>query len=457
MPVVLLAESFDALVDAAIAEAKLPKGDISIVIADTRSGTLRYTLHAQQTRVPASVMKLATLYATARTFGFDYRIPTKLYIDGRVQNGVLQGNLIVKGYGDPSLSTEDLNDFTAAVRHTGITRITGNLVIDRSFLKVSIQNSSHFDRYLYSPYNAMPDAMMFNERVSRIVIDAPKQRIYKELPDRSFDLVNRVRFVQGACRGMKAYPQIAIRKEGARNRVIVAGTLSVSCPKRTVEKVLTRPYLSFYYAFKAALKQGGITLQGNLRFGKVAPGAKRILIHRSAPLRKLIAHTAKKSDNLYARQLFLYLGARTFGAPGTLAKAREAVRSLLENDGILQKGEVFKIDNGSGLSRNARLNAMQLYRLLQQAYRRYGSAWMQTLSIAGIDGTIHRRFRYAPAHGKAWMKTGTLNRVKNIAGYVADANGRLYTVVILVNSRAGNWRASQLQNRIINTIASHRF
>jgi len=118
------------------------------------------------------------------------------------------------------------------------------------------------------------------------------------------------------------------------------------------------------------------------------------------------------------------------------------------------QGGVLSIDNGCGLSRTSKLNAKLLSDVLEDAYLRYGEKWRDTLSIAGVDGTIKRRFGGTVANKHAWMKTGTLKRVKNIAGYVENRAGKLYNVVILVNSNKGNWRANQLQNEIIKWLAS---
>ena len=116
----------------------------------------------------------------------------------------------------------------------------------------------------------------------------------------------------------------------------------------------------------------------------------------------------------------------------------------------------MRIDNGCGLSRTAKLNAKLLAAVLDDGYKRYGMRWMKTLSIAGVDGTIKRRFRGTVVRNRAWMKTGTLKRVKNISGYVKSKNGRLYTVVILVNTKKGNWRASALQNKVIKWLVTYK-
>jgi len=192
-----------------------------------------------------------------------------------------------------------------------------------------------------------------------------------------------------------------------------------------------------------------------MRLNKVPSNANILFTHYSRSLEKIISRTAKKSNNLYARHLLLLLGAKMYGAPSTLAKGSKAVEYILRSKGALGQG-ALRIDNGSGLSRTSKLSAKLLAKMYDNAYSRYGMRWMKTLSIAGVDGTIKRRFRGTVVKNRAWMKTGTLNRVKNIGGYVKSRSGRMYTVVILVNTKQGRWKAAQLQNNILKWLVTYK-
>jgi D-alanyl-D-alanine carboxypeptidase/D-alanyl-D-alanine-endopeptidase (penicillin-binding protein 4) len=236
--------------------------------------------------------------------------------------------------------------------------------------------------------------------------------------------------------------------------VLLQGKISKKCGKRNICKVITKPYKSFYYAFKEKLKKEGISVQGNMRLRRVPSNAKLLLTHYSNTLEKIVSKTAKKSNNLYARHLLLILGAKTYGAPATLTKGRRAVESILRANRALGFGSL-DIDNGSGLSRTAEITAKLLSDMYEHAYINYANRWIQTLSIAGVDGTIKKRFRGTVVKNRAWMKTGTLKRVKNIGGYVKSKSGKLYTAVILVQSNRGNWRASKLQNDIIKWLVNY--
>jgi D-alanyl-D-alanine carboxypeptidase/D-alanyl-D-alanine-endopeptidase (penicillin-binding protein 4) len=297
--------------------------------------------------------------------------------------------------------------------------------------------------------------MMFNERVSTICVAPNKNDVHKKHPDGSFVIHNQLQRVNKPCRGRYSWPLVKIDDSKAVPEVWLRGKISKRCGNRNICKVITKPYKSFYYALKDALRQAGIPVKGTLKLQKVPQNARILFTHYSQPLEKIIAKTAKKSNNLYARHLLLFLGAKLYGAPATLDKGRRAVVKILSDAGALGSGKLH-IDNGSGLSRTAKLNAKMLAYMLDNAYERYGLRWMKTLSIAGVDGTIKRRFRGTVVRKRAWMKTGTLKRVKNIAGYVKSRSGKYYTVVIIANTKYGRWKASKVQNDIIKWVVNYK-
>ena len=434
----------------------IPSKDVSLYIEET-GGENRViaALHEETGRTPASVIKVLTTYASVLKLGFGYRWPTQFYMRGRLTHGLLEGDLLIKGFGDPTLGEKDLPEIVSHIRSKGITKITGNIVIDRTYFNVGDKDNSGFDQHTYSPYNAMPDAMMFNERVTTICITPRTHSVTKKIPDGSYKIVNHLHLVNKPCRGRYSWPSFKIDKSQAAPTVLLRGPISKRCGPRKLCQVITKPYKTFYYALKDALKKDHINVGGRLHLGKIPQNAQYLFTHYSQPLEKIVAHTAKKSDNLYARQILLSLGAKVYGAPSTLKKGRMAVASILRSQGALSAGRL-KIDNGCGLSRRSKITARLLAKMYDHAYRKYGKRWMETLSIAGVDGTIRKRFRGTIVRKRAWMKTGTLKHVKNIGGYVRSRNGKIYTVVILVNTKKSHWKASQLQNNIIKWVVKYR-
>jgi len=445
-----------ASINTIINKSGISKKDISIYIKEVgQGGRVIASLNADKTRTPASVIKVLATYAAVLKLGFDYRWPTQFYTTGALQNGVLRGDLYVKGFGDPTLGAKDLESIVANIKAKGIQKITGNIVIDRTYFDVGSKDNSGFDQHTFSPYNAMPDAMMFNERISTICVTPNKNNVRKKYVDGSYKVVNKLQRVNKPCKGRYSWPAFKIDKSKVVPEVVFQGKISKRCGKRDICKVITKPYKSFYYALKDALQRSGVKVAGTMRLSKISPNANILFTHYSKSLEKIISKTAKKSNNLYARHLLLLLGAKVYGAPATVAKGRKAVEQILRSKGALSRG-TLKIDNGSGLSRSAKMSAKILADMYDNAYERYGQRWMNTLSIAGVDGTIKKRFRGTVVKKRAWMKTGTLKRVKNIGGYVKSRQGRLYTAVILVNTNQGRWKAAKLQNDIMTWLVKYK-
>ena len=448
-----LAATLPAAISQLLSKDHIDPSRVSIYITPTKSTTALAEHRIDEQRKPASVIKLATTYSALLEFGPGWRWPTRFFYTGTFRDGKITGDLVVKAYGDPTLSCKDLPKIVERLRRIGVREIEGDLLIDRSFFAVDDRISSGFDNHPYSEYNAMPDALMFDDHLCRIVVDPAHGTVGKKIPDTGFRIVNRLQWTDKACRGRYSWPKVRIGREGELTTVTLEGTLSRRCSLRRIDRVLSHPYQSFTAAFLKELAAGGITLEGRMRLAGLPEGARELMTHYAAPLQKILAKTNKRSNNLYARHIFLLLGAKRLGAPATVAKGRKAVREILGARGIL--GEETILDNGCGLSRRTRTTARALHRLLEDAYRRYAWTWMGTLAIAGVDGTVKRRFRNSPVRRHAWVKTGTLKDAKNIAGYVKGRSGKLYTVVILYNGPE-RWKGALLQNQILEWIVKNK-
>jgi len=455
----LLAVGLSAALPQAISDMltrnKIDPSTVSLLIREAKSGTTLASQTPRRSRTPASVMKILTTYSALLDLGSSFRWPTRFYYTGRFSSGTIRGDLVVEAFGDPTLTTRDLYRIAKRMRRLGVRRIQGNMILDRSFFANSDKVTSGFDRNHYSEYNAMPDALMLDDHMTHITV-RPRNKtieVAKAIPNDSYDLVNKIKPSDKACKGKYSWPYVSIDTKGNRPLVVFSGTLSTHCPKRTISKLLTHPHESFYHAFRAALKRAGITFGGRMTLGRVPRTAKALLVHRSRSLLQIIAKTNKKSNNLYARHIFLLLGAQHEGAPATEAKGAKAVRSILSARGLWD--ERIRINNGCGLSRHSNITATALVNVLRDAYKQFGKKWMNTLAIAGKDGTIKRRFKRSVAKGRAWMKTGTLNNAKNIAGYVRGKSGKYYVVAILYNGRE-RWKGSTLQNQIIEWLVRNK-
>ena len=436
---------------------KFGPNQVSIYIKETAKNRVVASYNIDRRMLPASVVKVYSAYAALLELGYDYRWETKFYYSGSLSGGVLKGNLIVKGFGDPTLKSADIPKIVSALKSKGIKKITGNIIIDRSYFTVSKRDSSHFDKNIYSAYNAMPDALMFNQHLSKFTIRSKggKHQVNKMIPGDSYKVSNTLKSVSGSCKGKRSWPAVRVDHSNYTPVLRVSGKLSKSCPKRTYTYIITKPYKEFYSALKNRLKQQGVSYRGKMRIGRVPSNAKLLYTKYSAKLEKIISVTSKKSNNLYARHLLLTLGAKIYGPPSSLSKGRNAVVHILNRYHLLDASKCY-IDNGCGLSRTSKITARSMARVLDHAYKGYGKRWMNTLSIAGKDGTIKRRFRNTIVRNRAWMKTGTLNNAKNIVGYVHSRANKLYTVVILVNGKRAKWHGATLENEIMKWLIDYK-
>jgi len=432
----------------------LSPSSYSIYVKAVNSDTPMVSWNSYKPRVPASVIKLLTTYSGLLELGYNYRWETKFYSTGYINNGTLRGDLIVKASGDPTLGTKDLDDIVTHLHQLGIRKILGNIVIDRTLFSVPQKNSSGFDRNRYSPYNAMPDSMMFNERVTTLNINTINNHVVvtKETADNSFDIINNAKVIHGSCRGDHALVKVKIDKNYPKPKVFVSGKLSNRCGTIKICKVITKPYKTFYYSLKSALSDIGIKNNSNLKLSSLPLNAKILFIYKSKRLEETISIINKESNNLMARQLMLTLGAYIYNSPSNIYKGRNAIKKILSDNGI-KLGNNTLIDNGCGLSRISKVKASDITKILISSFNKFGYRWLNTLSIAGVDGTTKKRFKNSIVTNRGWFKTGTIKSVKNIIGYVKSNSGRLYSVVILVN-HPKSYQGASLQNDIIKFLTT---
>ena len=387
---------------------------------------------ATQPRSPASVMKLVTAHVALGVLGPNHRWPVDIFTTGRVQNGQLVGDLYLKGYGAPDFGSSDLRSLLQKLRQRGIYSIQGRLIFDNTHFYVPKANPGDFDGKPYSRYNAQPDALLFNERLSHFSVNARGGRVVAKAttPAHNLVVVNKMKKVRRGCR-----TRIGVRKSGGRVIVSFKGTFSSGCGTRTYSRVVSNPANMLYSAINNIWSR---ELNGQIRagfgIGRTPAHARKLASFNSGTLAQILPKLGKDSNNVVARQLLLSIGAKRYGAPGTPRKGADAINDYLTKRGL--RFPELRIENGSGLSRHARISAKHISDLLMDAYNGpYRHLFMQSLSIAGVDGTMKRRLRGTGVKGRGFFKTGTLRDVRGVAGYVRAADGKIYIVSILHNEK----------------------
>ncbi|PPE70230.1 D-alanyl-D-alanine carboxypeptidase/D-alanyl-D-alanine-endopeptidase [Caldimonas thermodepolymerans] len=417
-------------VQAALARARVPVEAIAVQVVDVGGRTPRLAHRVDASVNPASLMKLLTTYAALDLLGPAYTWSTPVYADGPVQDGVLQGNLYIKGSGDPRLVLERLWLLLRRVRQLGIVEVRGDIVLDRSAFSVPPADPGAFDGEPLRPYNVQPDALLVNYRVlalgfvpdaargiARVVADPPLAGVAVD-PAVPLDLM-------APCGDWRAALKADFADPG---RVAFHGAYNAACGEMTWQVAYVEPDTHAQRAVAGLWAELGGRLGGTVRDGVAPAGLAPLAVSTSPTLAEVVRDINKFSNNTMARQLFLTLGLAV-GGQGSPQAAQAVVRRWMES----RWGPVPEVvlDNGAGLSREARLTVRFLTRLLQAAWASpVMPELVASLPVSGLDGTLRR---FGAGRGMAHLKTGSLRDVQGVAGYVLGASGRRYVLVAIVN------------------------
>nr|WP_026435466.1 D-alanyl-D-alanine carboxypeptidase/D-alanyl-D-alanine-endopeptidase [Acidovorax sp. JHL-9] len=425
--------SLPAEVEAALARARLPREALSVLVVDAEAGRQapRLAHRAQVATNPASVMKLVTTYAALDLLGPAYTWNTPVYVDGMVQGDSLKGNVYIQGQGDPKLVMERLWLLLRRLQGQGIQVIVGDIVLDRTAFGVPDHDAARFDGEPLRPYNAAPDALLLNyHAVAMTFVPDATAGLARIQYDPPLAGVQRQATVPLAATGAECGDwRAALRAELADPaRTAFQGAYPARCGERVWAAAFPDPKGFAARAVEGMWRELGGKLTGSVRDGKVPAGLMPVFVATSPALAEVVRDVNKYSNNVMAQQLFLTLALRRNGV-ATFDGARDTLRQWWQ--GRIGDAEPPLPDNGAGLSREARISAQSLARMLQVAWQSpVMPELVASLPIAGVDGTLRRSQSRA---GAAHLKTGSLRDVMAVAGYVHAASGRRYVLVAIVN------------------------
>lgn len=410
-------------------KANIPLGAVAIEVREAGKLSPLISLNARLAMNPASTMKLLTTYAGLEILGPAYRWKTEAYLDGKLENGILYGNLVFKGYGDPKLTIEAFWLWLRELRQRGLREIRGDIVLDSSFFPDSNSDPSAFDNKPARAYNVAPNALLlnFNALHLRLLPNGTQTIALLEPELHEYQLSNRITTSASLpCNGEDAYQS---RLEG--RKIMLEGSISANCGEMQDYFSLLAPDEYFFAVFNALWQEIGGQIQGKVRTGRVPDSLPAFSTHLSPPLSELIRDINKFSNNVMARQLFLTLGAID-EKTASITRSSATVQQWLEKK-QLQVPELV-LENGAGLSRTERISAQNLSKILQDSAISPHSAELEaSLPILGIDGTLKKRFKGSEIAGHAHLKTGSLEGVKSIAGYVHAKSGKKWILVLIIN------------------------
>lgn len=475
----------------ALKHAHIPLSSVSIVVEGTGDTEPLISLNAERPMNPASTMKLLTTFAALETLGPAYRWKTEAYLDGKLENGVLQGDLVFKGYGDPKLTVEQFWMWLRELRQRGLREIRGDIVLDHSFFAAANQDPAEFDNDPTRAYNVGTSALLLNFNALHLHL-IPNGRATIALLEPALSGYTVINLITASrklhCGGEGAYKA---RLDG--HDIVLEGSIPESCGEVDDYFSLLPQDEYFFAVFSALWQELGGTVQGKMRLGAAPAGQAPFASYISPPLSEVIRDINKFSNNVMARQLFLTLGtaaaaqeaqastgtgipsatdgkgdrddssalqalgetsvlagqqrggdsadpdspvampvAASVLQPASIARSMAEIQQWLSTQ-QLQFPELV-LENGAGLSRRERISAQHLAELLRLAANSPFNAELEaSLPILGMDGTVKKRFKDSGIAGYAHLKTGSLEGVKSIAGYVKARSGKQWVVVFIVN------------------------
>jgi D-alanyl-D-alanine carboxypeptidase/D-alanyl-D-alanine-endopeptidase (penicillin-binding protein 4) len=412
----------------------VPLENVSIYVQREDAAQPLLAFKADVPRNPASVMKLVTSYAALDLLGPAYRWKTQFYGLNIPEQGKLQGGIWLKGFGDPSLNTADLFEVASELKQKfHMDEICCQIFLDNSAYVPQIFDASAFDGKPNRVYNAPAEALMVNQQAVRLqLIPSDGKVIVVSYPNWEW-LIKRIDIkpVADDCGDWKNGLQI--KRDG---RVLnIRGEYPVSCGDKYLDvNWQGSEYVGdlFYSAWE---KTGGRWTQHDKTqsiVSNVPMNALLLTEHASPTLAETLREMNKTSNNVMARSVYLSLSrVNDQSQIASTSKSEQVIKGWLESKGFNFSEMV--LENGAGLSRIERISASHLGTLLRDAYHSPVMAELiASLPIYGVDGSLSKR-KDGVLYGRAHLKTGSLENVRSIAGYLLDAKGRYWSVVFIAN------------------------
>lgn len=443
-------------IDRILEEARLPHSFWGIQVVDLATGHVSYERNADRSFVPASNIKLYTTAAALETLGPDFRYQTTAWADGPVSDGVLEGNLIIRGSGDPAIGGRFhdgnmmfvMEAWADSLRQLGITRIEGDIIGDDDvFDDIPLGAGWAWDNEQYW-YSAEISGLSFNDNNIDVEIRAGSIGSPASI---SWE-PNNTDYVTVRNHTRTVHADSSLRTNYARERASNVIEIGNRVPQgRTIQTSLsvTNPTLFFVHVLQETLEANGIAVTGGavdvddlaIKPDYDAPQMSPLTSYTSVPMREFVDVINKRSQNLYAEQVLRTIGSEA--EAGSPMRGRSLARRSVDVaiDSWVRAGvdtSHFRIVDGSGLSRLNLVSPAMTTQLLSYMYEHpddeIRDAFMASLPIGGIDGTLSTRFRTGRAFATVRAKTGSLSGVSSLSGYTRTRGGRDIAFSILVNN-----------------------
>lgn len=416
--------------------AGVPATNVTVYVQEVGTGTALISHNATKPFKPASIMKLVTTFAALDVLGERYRWRTPVYATGPVHEGILHGDLIIRGVGDPHMTQARLAELSSRLVRAGVRTIKGDLVLDNSFFGSDARVPQRFYSETENPWNLPPQPLLVNGKLVTLTLTPsiggtrPQVAVEPELP--AVRVENRLTQTDAPCTGRPTNMSLVASGTAHSALLTLTGSLSTRCSGIAYKVSVLDSETYFLESFRQAMARAGGRLQGSVRSGTSASQARLVATIQSDNILDILRETNKHSNNLMAQQLFVAVGAALSGRSPSPRQAAATVKRWLVAH--VPEARPFVLDNGAGLSTEERVTAQGMVALLERIRTSPNAAqFLETLPSVGEDGTMAMRLRDRPVAGRSAAKTGTLRDTRAIAGIVVNRYGRSYTFCMIVN------------------------
>ena len=427
-------------------DPNLFNAQVGVYIESLESDETVFARNEHKLFISASNMKIFTTATALLKFGPNFRYKTGVYHSQNVSDGILHGDLIIRGSGDPSLASRfsasgDSRAFfyqwADRLKSKGISQIDGDIIGDASYFQAEpLGYGWQWDDEPFW-YSAQISALTFNDNCIDVTVLAGAQPgeppVVRFSPPTSYFTVDNSAVTTTA----DSIRTLFLTRPRLENKLLVRNQIPLNKPKYSESISVEQPALFFIHVLREVMEESGIKVRGNLRtvhtVGEINyTGTSQLFTHVSPPLSEIITAVCKRSQNLYAEQLLITIAAE-YGDNATAAEGVRVVKSTLYGMGVAENE--FVMHDGSGLSRMNLISPNTVGQLLRyMARHRDFQYFYDSLPIAGVDGTLRRRMEMTPAQGKVRAKTGYVSFARNLSGYVQSADGETFIFSILVNN-----------------------
>jgi len=454
-------------IETIMSEHDLQEAHWGVLIRSLETGETWYEENKDKQFVPASNQKIPTTAAVLLELGPDFQYETTLSHTGRIEGGVLHGDLVVRGTGDVTLSERFLDDsrdvffgWADKLKEKGVTRIDGNVVGDDNAWEDShigagwARGSGAISAWYYAEYGPLT----LNENLISITVTGPDSMegevtIEANLPSQYYSFVNEVEVIE------EGNSSVSARREENSNVMTVRGRVAVG-DNATTSCTITNPTLWYATVLKESLEEAGIRVSGEAKdiydlegWDDDTPARHVITVYHSPPMVQIATMLMKRSQNMFAETMVYTLGMTT-GDVATFANGRAVLQNHLQDMG-LEPGS-YSFSDASGLSRFNFVSPEQVSVML--TYMRdheLWDVWYDTFPIMGVDGTLRNRSRDTEIAGKVRAKTGTLSSVRALSGYTETGDGEPVVFSFLVNGhRSGAGPVDQIIDSVLTEIVT---